>query len=451
AGGGRYARLQPGDQDLDLVLSPGSISYPGTATKAEKSDLDQTAWKEQGPLLTLLLLPLAALAFRRGWLLGLLLTGLLLPLPEPVTAAAPAVVAESRPVPATGLWRDLWQRRDQQAAEALARGDAEAAARLARDPLRRGSAEYRRGDFAAALQAFEQASGPDADYNRGNALARLGRYREAIAAYDQALKQAPGMEDARANRAAVEKLLQQQKQAQRGQPRQAGGKQEEQGSKQQQTGGGQQQQGSNQQLPGGGEQQQNPDRQQAAGGQQQQNPNQQQAGEEQQQQGPNRQQAAGGEQQQNPNQQQAGEGQQQATGGEQQQNPNRQQAGGGREQEQTAGNPFARAAAEMEKQAQGEANGGEDRTGETPPRADRGSRDEATNSKGNRPREEKSATAPRGRAGDDRATPLTSEEQMAAEQWLRRIPDDPGGLLRRKFLYQYRQRGGVPASGRQDW
>ena len=29
---------------------------------------------------------------------------------------------------------------------------------------------------------------------------------------------------------------------------------------------------------------------------------------------------------------------------------------------------------------------------------------------------------------------------MAADQWLPRIPDDPGGLLRRKFLYQYRQR-----------
>ena len=38
------------------------------------------------------------------------------------------------------------------------------------------------------------------------------------------------------------------------------------------------------------------------------------------------------------------------------------------------------------------------------------------------------------------ARPLDSEEQLAAEQWLRRIPDDPGGLLRRKFLYQYRQR-----------
>jgi len=31
--------------------------------------------------------------------------------------------------------------------------------------------------------------------------------------------------------------------------------------------------------------------------------------------------------------------------------------------------------------------------------------------------------------------------EQAAEQWLRKIPDDPGGLLRRKFLYQYRQRG----------
>jgi len=32
-------------------------------------------------------------------------------------------------------------------------------------------------------------------------------------------------------------------------------------------------------------------------------------------------------------------------------------------------------------------------------------------------------------------------EQQELQQWLRRIPDDPGGLMRRKFLYQYRQRG----------
>jgi len=45
------------------------------------------------------------------------------------------------------------------------------------------------------------------------------------------------------------------------------------------------------------------------------------------------------------------------------------------------------------------------------------------------------------------ATGTTAEEapktaeQRELEQWLRRIPDDPGGLMRRKFLYQYRQRG----------
>ena len=31
------------------------------------------------------------------------------------------------------------------------------------------------------------------------------------------------------------------------------------------------------------------------------------------------------------------------------------------------------------------------------------------------------------------------EDQQALEQWLRRIEDDPGELLRRKFRYQYRQ------------
>jgi len=42
------------------------------------------------------------------------------------------------------------------------------------------------------------------------------------------------------------------------------------------------------------------------------------------------------------------------------------------------------------------------------------------------------------------------EQQQAMEQWLRRIPDDPGGLLRRKFRYQY-QRYGKDQEGRDVW
>ena len=67
--------------------------------------------------------------------------------------------------------------------------------------------------------------------------------------------------------------------------------------------------------------------------------------------------------------------------------------------------------------------------------------------------------ASEGQAGEDEqqagtatARPLDTEEQQAAEQWLRRIPDDPGGLLRRKFLYQYRQQAdGAVRADQQAW
>ncbi|MFO7530281.1 MAG: VWA domain-containing protein [Marinobacter sp.] len=44
-------------------------------------------------------------------------------------------------------------------------------------------------------------------------------------------------------------------------------------------------------------------------------------------------------------------------------------------------------------------------------------------------------------------TPLTQGQ----EQWLRRIPDNPGGLLRRKFLQQYQERQTPPAEGDTPW
>ena len=39
-------------------------------------------------------------------------------------------------------------------------------------------------------------------------------------------------------------------------------------------------------------------------------------------------------------------------------------------------------------------------------------------------------------------------EQSEAHLLLQQIPDDPGGLLRRKFLYQYRRRGQQPETDR---
>src|SRR3546814_1845480 len=73
--------------------------------------------------------------------------------------------------------------------------------------MREGADAYRSKDYAAAADAWKALPGADADYNRGNALARAGRYEDAIKAYDQALVQQPDMADAIANRKLVEAAM----------------------------------------------------------------------------------------------------------------------------------------------------------------------------------------------------------------------------------------------------
>lgn len=56
-----------------------------------------------------------------------------------------------------------------------------------------------------------------------------------------------------------------------------------------------------------------------------------------------------------------------------------------------------------------------------------------------RPEQRQANGRPR-ETGEDMQNEQQPEQRAATEQWLRRIPDDPGGLLRRKFRYQYGQR-----------
>ena len=50
---------------------------------------------------------------------------------------------------------------------------------------------------------------------------------------------------------------------------------------------------------------------------------------------------------------------------------------------------------------------------------------------------EESAEQQQMQAGEPTDDDLSDEERQAMEQWLRRIPDDPGGLLRNKFNYEH--------------
>lgn len=345
------------DRLADLAQATGGLSSPVTIDDSDIRSLDLRTvdsddwqqsereltvqrWQDDGYWVLWLVLPLALLAWRRGALL-------LFPL-----ALLPLV-----PQPAQAMdWESLWSRPDQRA-ETMIQQDPKAAAQALDDPDWKGSALYRAQDYDSAAKQFGQSTNANAQYNRGNALAREGELQAALDAYDKALELDPDDADTHFNRDLVQQLLDQQQQQKRNQ-------QSQDPSQQGQSGENQQQQDSSSQ----GEQQQSQNNsQQGNDGQQ----GQQSSGKPGDQQG----------QQQRSQQNQAGE---QAQSEEEKQ---QRQAMG--QQQQPSQDP------------QGDAQA--------------------------------KAQAPEPIDGD--------QLSQSQEQWLRRIPDDPSGLMRRKFLYQYRERG----------
>lgn len=167
AGGGGFAALTRDDDDLQSlgVLDPAAAEG---ATPGESG----RSWHDDGYWLLIPLMLLALLAFRRGAPIAVVL--LVLWLPGQGAHAA-----------------ELWQRPDQ----------------LAHEQMQQAAQAYREGDFARAAQLYGALESADSLYNRGNALAKAGRYAEAIDAYEQALDQRPGMQDAIANKQAVEAAM----------------------------------------------------------------------------------------------------------------------------------------------------------------------------------------------------------------------------------------------------
>lgn len=236
SGNGTYADVRADDSDLDRVLARDLLE---PAVLGERSAALGDEWRDLGAWLLLVPLLLAPLAFRRGWLVAAAVW----------LALAPAGEANA------SLWADLWQRRDQQATAALDAGRAEEAAELFEDPAWRAAAQYRAERYQDAAQSYERLGGVEGSYNRGNALARSGDLKGALAAYDQALQAAPTHEDARFNRDLVERLLRQQEQdrERQGSPEGASDRQSQQEQDPEQAASGQEQAGQPQGSPAAGD------------------------------------------------------------------------------------------------------------------------------------------------------------------------------------------------------
>jgi Ca-activated chloride channel family protein len=328
AGGGRFAVLTSDYSDLEHLLS-GEVR---AATMASDDSMASDQWREEGPWLVLLLLPLAALAFRKGWVLVLII--FIAPLPRPAEAS---------------LWDDLWLNKNQQAQQTLEEGNPADAAALFSDMEWRGVARYQSGDYAGSAEEFAVRGDARNLYNLGNAMAQQGEFDSAIDAYEQVLEMEPDNEDARYNLDLIRNIKEQQEQ-----------EQQTQGDDQQST-----------ENPGGeGEQSESESQQNQEGSEG------------------------------------SSDSQQQSDGGD----PSQREEEMSEEDMQALQEELERAAREAENSEQPEQLS----------------------------------------EAELAALRQQQEQQQAMEQWLRRIPDDPGGLLRRKFRYQY-QRYGKDQEGKDVW
>ncbi|HAT5920486.1 TPA: tetratricopeptide repeat protein [Legionella pneumophila] len=268
-------------------------------------------------------------------------------------------------------WSDLWFTPNQQAQHLMEKGQFAKAKDLFERNDWAASAAYRAGDYEQAAKLFNELKTEQGYYNQGNALAHLGKYEEAIRAYDKALAFNPNNQDALYNRKLISELLKKDKEKKKSQNQQD----KDQQNKDQQN---QDQQNQDKQN----KDQQNQDQQ----NQDKQNKDQQNQGQQ-------------NQDKQNKNQQ-----------NQDQQNQDKQN---------------------KNQQNQGQQN------------QDKQNKDQQNRDQQNKAQQNKNQNKKNDKQEGEIQSESNQEKQLAKEQWLRLIPDDPGGLMREKFLRDHlrRERG----------
>jgi len=373
AGHGVYQLIRFDDADIHAI--PG-LKPSATDRISKQEKLQTDLWREEGPWLLLLVLPLLALAFRRGVLLAVLLLPMLM-MPDHADAMA---------------WQDWWQTPDQQGQALMREKKPAAAAGVFNNPDWKGAALYQAKKYKQAAQALDGVNSADGFYNRGNALAKAGNFKGALEAYDQALKLDKAHKDAAFNRDLVKKAMQQS-----------------------------QQQKSDQKAD-----QQQSDKQKKSDKQ------------------------SNTDQQKNKQGNKGGKNQGQDKSGSQQgKSKNADQNKPGQKQDKESG---------QDKQSSGEKQSGQQKAKHHHSEQQSASRKkeqkkkdaqqtEAQQQSGGKQQGKQKAAGATGKDAD----PKDKEKNAAMQQWLRRIPDDPGGLLRRKFQYQYQRQHQSNRAGDQAW
>lgn len=289
-------------------------------------------------------------------------------------------------------WADLWQTQDQRAQQAFDQGNYDTASEQFKTKAWRRAAAYRAEQYEQAASADLNSGSAQDHYNRGNALALSGDLPGAIDAYETALAADPDLQDAAYNRDILEKLLAEQENQQTQEQDQQGQNQQDQQQSDEQSEQNAENQGSN-----------NQDQQSAQNQSQQDNSDQDTS-----------------DQNNSDQNNSASDTEQQAS---QSQNDNTQ--------------PEDTSEAQAQARAENELDALKDRE------------QQAASSPQQMPENENEPTeTPAGSRRQESVQTIADEEQKQA---LERVIDDPGGLLRRKFILESRKRQRQPPSGDQIW
>ena len=342
ATGGRYMSATPGPKDVTALSALFNARIGGPARADDVTGYRR--WRDMGPWVLLAALPFAALSFRRGAVFALLVCAGTMSPDDGAQAVEPL---------------DWFQNRDQRGLDAFEDRDYAEASETFASPRWQAATAFRQGDYERALELLAPLDDVESIYNRGNALAELERYEEAIAAYEEVLARDPDHEDAAYNKSYLENLPKRPPQGGGGE----GDSEDDQSQSEDATGAESQSQSSSQPPSDSSESQS---------------------------QGP------------------SGENEDSAASDE------------------PSGSEPTDQQADAERRRADEAEEGED---------------EPSRAEGEKADETAVAELPG----------TLDERRQATEQWLRRIPDDPAGLLRRKFRYQYRQRAERLEEETQPW
>ncbi len=159
-------------------------------TFQEEDEKKENNWQDRGLILIVPIALFILLWFRKGFVIYSLL----------IAVGLSSCSGDQQ-------FKDLWVTKDYQAQKLEDQGDYQGAGELYEDPMRKGVAYYKAGNYEAAIDAFSSDTTAEAAYNLGLAFYKNGDLAAAQLAFGEAVEKNPGMGDAAKNQQMLGQLI----------------------------------------------------------------------------------------------------------------------------------------------------------------------------------------------------------------------------------------------------